>query len=132
MGQILKKLNVLLDKKQKKTMAGLVLLMIVGAALQTAGVGMILPVVSLVLDQDVVLEQLSNICELLDALKEIQPPTGEESAEMDRKGENAADLTEGNPSCILSKPINKRSLKSPGLSSNFGIIGICSFPLPGN
>lgn len=50
--QILKKLNVLLDKKQKKTMVGLVALMIVGAALQTAGVGMILPVVSLVMDQD--------------------------------------------------------------------------------
>ncbi len=57
MGQILKKLNVLLDKKQKKTMAGLVLLMIVGAALQTAGVGMILPVVSLVLDQDALYEE---------------------------------------------------------------------------
>ena len=57
MGQILKKLNVLLDKKQKKTMAGLVLLMIVGAALQTAGVGMILPVVSLVLDQEALYEE---------------------------------------------------------------------------
>jgi len=57
MVQILKKLNVLLDKKQKKTMAGLVLLMIVGAALQTAGVGMILPVVSLVLDQEALYEE---------------------------------------------------------------------------
>ena len=57
MGQILKKLNVLLDKKQKKTMAGLVLLMILGAALQTAGVGMILPVVSLVLDQEALYEE---------------------------------------------------------------------------
>ncbi len=49
--QILKKLNLLLDKKQKKTMASLTILMVVGAALQTAGVGMILPVVSLVMDQ---------------------------------------------------------------------------------
>ena len=47
----------ILDKKQKKTMAGLVLLMIVGAALQTAGVGMILPVVSLVLDQEALYEE---------------------------------------------------------------------------
>lgn len=50
--QILRKLNVLLDKKQKNTMAGLVVLMIIGAALQTAGVSMILPVVSLVMDRE--------------------------------------------------------------------------------
>lgn len=50
--QILKKLNVLLDKKQKNTMAGLVLLMIIGAALQTAGVSMIMPVVSVVMDKE--------------------------------------------------------------------------------
>lgn len=52
MRQILKKLNVLLDKKQKRTMAGLVVLMIIGAALQTAGVGMVMPVVSLVMDSE--------------------------------------------------------------------------------
>ncbi len=57
MGQILKKLNVLLDKKQKKTMAGLVVLMIAGAALQTAGVSMILPVVSLVMDKEALYEE---------------------------------------------------------------------------
>lgn len=50
MGQILKKLQVLLDKKQKKTMTGLVFLMVVGAALQTAGVGIIVPVMSIILD----------------------------------------------------------------------------------
>lgn len=50
--QILKKLNVLLDKKQKRTMVGLVVLMIIGAALQTAGMGMIMPVVSLVLNKE--------------------------------------------------------------------------------
>ena len=48
--QILKKLNLLLDKKQKKTMAWLTVLMVIGAALQTAGVGMIMPVVSIVMD----------------------------------------------------------------------------------
>ncbi len=51
MRQILKKLNVLLDKKQKRTMLGLVFLMIIGAALQTAGVSMIMPVVSIVMDK---------------------------------------------------------------------------------
>lgn len=55
--QILKKLNLLLDKKQKKTMAGLTVLMVVGAALQTAGVSMILPVVSLVMDKDALHEE---------------------------------------------------------------------------
>ena len=57
MKQILKKLNVLLDKKQKKTMAGLVLLMIIGAALQTVGVAMIMPVVSLVMDREALHEE---------------------------------------------------------------------------
>ena len=57
MGQILKKLNVLLDKKQKKTMVGLVVLMIISAALQTAGVGMIMPVVSIVMDKEAMYEE---------------------------------------------------------------------------
>lgn len=55
--RILKKLNVLLDKKQKRTMAWLTLLMVIGAALQTAGVGMILPVVSLVMDKEALHEE---------------------------------------------------------------------------
>lgn len=50
MKQILKKLNVLLDKKQKQTMGGLIILMIIGAALQTAGVGMLVQVVTVVMD----------------------------------------------------------------------------------
>lgn len=61
MRQILKKLNLLLDKKQKNTMAWLVLLMILGAALQTAGVGMILPVVSLVMDREAIYQQGSRL-----------------------------------------------------------------------
>jgi len=48
--QILKKLRVLLDKKQKRTMAGLMLLMIIGAFLQTAGVGLLVQVVNVVID----------------------------------------------------------------------------------
>lgn len=54
MGQILKKLNVLLDKKQKNTMAGLIVLMVIGAALQTAGVGIIVPVMSTIMDSDAI------------------------------------------------------------------------------
>ena len=47
---ILKKLNVLLDKKQKRAMGGLMALMIIGAVLQTAGVGMLVQVVTVVID----------------------------------------------------------------------------------
>jgi len=50
MGNILKKLNVLLDKKQKAAMAGLMLMMLVSALLQTAGVGVLVNVVNVVID----------------------------------------------------------------------------------
>lgn len=52
--KILKKLNVLLDKKQKLTMVFLVVMMVIGAGLQVAGVGMIVPVVSIVMDAEAV------------------------------------------------------------------------------
>lgn len=48
--KILKKLNVLLDGKQKWTMFGLTLMMIVSAILQTAGVGLLVQVVNVVID----------------------------------------------------------------------------------
>ena len=51
--QIVKKLRVLLDKKQKRTMAGLMVLMIIGAFLQTAGVGMLVQAVNVVMDPQV-------------------------------------------------------------------------------
>lgn len=54
MGQILKKLNVLLDKKQKTTMIGLLFLMIIGALLQTAGVALLVQVMQVVLDPEAV------------------------------------------------------------------------------
>ena len=54
MKKILKKLNVLLDKKQKKSMVFLIVMMIIGAGLQVAGVGMIVPVVSIVMNPEVV------------------------------------------------------------------------------
>ena len=50
MRKILKKLNVLLDKKQKRTMVGLMFLMVISAFLQTAGVGLLVEVVNVVID----------------------------------------------------------------------------------
>ena len=52
--QIVKKLRVLLDKKQKRTMVGLIFLMIIGAFLQTTGVGLLVSVVSVVIDPEAV------------------------------------------------------------------------------
>lgn len=49
---IVKKLNVLLDRKQKKTMVVLMLMMVLGAFLQTAGVGLLVSVVTLVINRD--------------------------------------------------------------------------------
>lgn len=54
MVQILKKLSVLLDKKQKRQMAGLMVLMVIGAFLQTSGVGLLVEVVNVVIDPDAV------------------------------------------------------------------------------
>ena len=54
MGNILKKLNVLLDRKQKNTMFVLMILMVIGAFLQTAGVGLLVNVVTLVIDRDAI------------------------------------------------------------------------------
>ena len=54
MAQILKKMNVLLDKRQKLAMAGLMVLMVVGAFLQTAGVGLLVQAVSVVIDKTAV------------------------------------------------------------------------------
>lgn len=65
--QIWKKLRVLLDKKQKHTMAGLVVLMIIGAFLQTAGVGLLVQVVSVIVDPKAV-EKSGLVRELYDFL----------------------------------------------------------------
>ncbi|MCM1568076.1 MAG: ABC transporter ATP-binding protein/permease [Roseburia sp.] len=54
MKQILKKLNVLLDKKQKRDMVGLIFLMVIGAFLQTAGVSLLVQVVNVVIDSEAV------------------------------------------------------------------------------
>ena len=52
--QILKKLRVLLDRKQKTAMVGLMFLMVIGAFLQTAGVGLLVQVVNIVIDPQAV------------------------------------------------------------------------------
>lgn len=54
MKQIWKKLKVLLDKKQKRSMVGLLILMVIGAFLQTAGVGLLVQVVNVVIDPSAV------------------------------------------------------------------------------
>ena len=54
MTKIVKKLGKLLDLRQKKHMAFLVVMMLVGAALETAGIAILFPVVNLVMDPDIV------------------------------------------------------------------------------
>ena len=51
MRDILRKLNVLLDKKQKRTMAAMVFMMIFGAVLEAFSVSMVIPVVGIVIDE---------------------------------------------------------------------------------
>lgn len=61
--QILKKLNVLLDKKQKRAMLGLIVMMVIGAFLQTAGVGMLVSAVNVIIDPDAVANStLARLC----------------------------------------------------------------------
>lgn len=54
MVEIIKKLNRLLDKKQKKTMVLLMCMMVIGAFLQTAGVGILVETVNVVIDPEAV------------------------------------------------------------------------------
>lgn len=54
MRQILQKMQKLLDRKQKNTMAMLMVLMVIGAFLQTAGVGLLVSVVNVVIDPEAV------------------------------------------------------------------------------
>ncbi len=50
MRKILKKLTVLLDKKQKQQMVGIVFLMLIGGILESLGIAMIAPVMQIVVD----------------------------------------------------------------------------------
>ena len=63
---IIKKLNVVLNKKQKNRVIALIFLILIGAVLETLGVSMILPVVTAVVEPDVFTEneivvKISNI-----------------------------------------------------------------------
>ena len=66
--KIIKKLRLLLDKKQKRTMFGLIILMVISAFLQTAGVGLLVQVMSIVIDPDAVMNSALTkyIYDLLD------------------------------------------------------------------
>ena len=52
MGQIIRKMRILLDRKQKRAMVGLIFLMVIGAFMQTAGVGLLVSVVNVVIDPE--------------------------------------------------------------------------------
>ncbi len=67
MGKILRKLNVLLDKKQKRIMVYLIFVMLVGAALELLGVGMILEAVTVITDPDI-LEKNGMLADIYGAL----------------------------------------------------------------
>lgn len=54
MNKIIKKLQILLDKKQKRKMVLLVFLMLIGAVLETLGVSLILPVMNIILEDNAV------------------------------------------------------------------------------
>ena len=58
---------VLLDRRQKKVMALLVLLMLAGAVLETLGVSMIIPVMNVVMDEHAVEKHwyLQALCDVL-------------------------------------------------------------------
>ena len=52
--KILKKLNVLLDAKQKRTMIIMVIMMIIGAILEACSISLIIPVIEVVIDENAV------------------------------------------------------------------------------
>lgn len=67
MKKIIKKMMVLLDKRQKKIMTFLILLMLIGAVLETLGVSLIIPVMNVVIDEHAVENNryLQIVCDVL-------------------------------------------------------------------
>ncbi len=63
-----RKINLLLDRRQKLTMAGLVLVMLVGAILEALGITMIIPVLEAIIDPDFVSNNPFHMGELYQAL----------------------------------------------------------------
>lgn len=54
MQKILKKMNVLLDGKQKAKMGGIIVLMFIGALLEACSIGLIIPLIEMLLDPEMV------------------------------------------------------------------------------
>ncbi len=52
MRRILKKMSVLLDARQKRQMAGIIVMMLVGGVLESLGIGLIVPVMTVVLNPE--------------------------------------------------------------------------------
>lgn len=74
MVKILKKINILMDKKQKRSMLGLLVMMVISAALETGTVMMVMAVVELIINPTT-LEQgdtYKKICELLNLSGTVQ------------------------------------------------------------
>ena len=63
----LKKMNVLLDGKQKRAMIALIIMMLIGGVLESLGVSMLVPIVTVVMDPEAVSESglLSSVYEML-------------------------------------------------------------------
>lgn len=54
--KIIKKIRILLDKKQKRTMVGLVFMMLIGALLETASLGALIPVIQTIMKENAIAE----------------------------------------------------------------------------
>ena len=54
MVKILRKMNVLLDGRQKRAMVALIIMMLVGGVLESLGVSMLVPIVTVVMDPEAV------------------------------------------------------------------------------
>ncbi len=74
MFKIIGKLRILLDKKQKRTMVGLVVMMIVGAVLETASLGALIPVIQTIMSENAIAESglLSAMYNFLGCTSETQ------------------------------------------------------------
>ena len=74
MFKILKKMNLLLDQKQKRTMLGLIVMMLFGGVLESLGISMLVPIVTVVMDPVAVQESelLSAVYEMLGMESSVQ------------------------------------------------------------
>ena len=65
--KILRKMNVLLDGRQKRAMFALIIMMLIGGVLESVGVSMLVPIVTVVMDPESVRESelLSSFSEMI-------------------------------------------------------------------